>query len=375
MSASTGAAYSIYLNDSQGQRLAVVDRWERLEYALVTNDRSSLVLELSPDVTIPSSAVPDGQIEVWRKLPTGREYLDGDKIWYIQTITYRRDGSGRVSITLEAEAPLWLLGEPGRFVDAASGSGEAQKTGSADDICKAIVREQAGSDAAAARQVPGLSVAASVSQGPSMTKAFAWKPVLQTLQEVARAATEAGTYLAFDVVSNTGGGIEFQTFINARGVDRRFPGGITPLLLGSEFGNLAETELRIEYGEEITSAKAGGQGDGAGRLTASYTDSARVAVSPLRYREVFKDATTYSSTTGLSSEAQSVVRAGRPRLILSGKIQQTQDTQYGIDWGWGDYVTIQEFGFILDARVDAVSVKVTGDGEQIDAVVRTEQYL
>ena len=74
-------------------------------------------------------------------------------------------------------------------------------------------------------------------------------------------------------------------------------------------------------------------------------------------------------------QPESAVRAGRPRLVFSGKIQQTRGSQLGVDWDWGDYVTAQEFGYILDARVDALTVRATPRSEEIDAVIRTEQYL
>lgn len=374
MTGATGASYSLYLSTATGQRIAVLDRWEELSYALVVNDRSSMTLTLSPGVAIPDSAVPDGIIEVWRRPAGGREYLVGDKVWFIQKQTISRDGAGLIRVTLEAEAPLWLLGEPGRFVDDYAGTSGAQKTGAADNVMKAIVREQAGSGAGA-RAYAGLSVAGDVGQAPSITKSFAWKPVLQVLQELAQASAEQGVYLAFDIVSVSGGGLEFQTYVGARGVDRRFPGGVSPLLLGSEFGNLAETTLAIDYRDEVTVCGTGGQGDGSGRLLGSYVNTARTAVSPYRWREVFKDATSYTTTAGLNAEAESAVRAGRPRLVFSGKIQQTRGSLLGVDWDWGDYVTAQEFGYILDARVDALTVRVTPQSEQIDAVIRTEQYL
>lgn len=375
MSAATGATYSLYLASSTGERLAVLDRWEELQYALVVNDRSSLTLTLSPGVALPPSALPDGQIEVWRRVPGGREYLVGDKVWLIQgqELTLGRDGLVRVA--LEAEAPLWLLGEPGRYVNAYAGTSGARKTAAADNMMKAIVRENAGASALPQRQYAGLGVQGDTGQAPSLTKAFAWKPVLQVLQEIAQSSAEAGTYLAFDIVAVSTGGLEFQTFVGARGVDRRFPGGVAPLLLGSAYGNLAEVTLRIDYRDEVTSAAAGGQGDGSGRLIEFYLDSARAAVSPYRRREVFKDATSYTTTAGLSAEAQAVVRAGRPRLILAGKIQQTRGALLGADWDWGDYVTVQEFGYQLDARIDALTARVTPRGEQIDAVVRAETYL
>lgn len=371
----TSATYSIYLNNPFGQRLAILDRWASLEYSLVVNDVGALTLTLSPGVPLPAACVPDGIIEVWRRLPGGREYLEADRIWFIQAPSYSRGGDGLVSVTLECVGPLWLLDEPGRFVDAAAGTSGATKTDYADDMIKDVVRENAGSSASAARQVPGLSVAADTGQAPSISKAFAWKPVLQVLREIAAASAQAGTYLAFDLVSVGGAALELQTFVGSRGVDRRAPSSVAPLILGSEFGNLAETVLRTDYAGEITYCKAGGQGDGSARLTATAQDAARTAMTPYRYRETFKDATSYSSATGLSDEAAATVRAGRPRVVLSGKVQSTAGCEYGIHWGWGDYVTVQEFGAILDARIDAVSVKITGDTEDVNAVVRAETYL
>lgn len=374
MSAATGSQYSIYLSSNTGERLAVIDRWEELQYALVVNDRSSLTLTLSPGVALPPGTIPDGQIEVWRRPPGGREYLVGDKVWLVQSqeLTLGRDGLVRVA--LEAEAPIWLLGEPGRFVDAFAGTSGAQKTAAADNMIKAVVRENAGSGAGA-RAYAGLGVQGDTGQAPSLTKAFAWKPVLQVCQEIAASSAEAGTYLAFDIVALSTGGLELQTFVGARGVDRRFPGGVAPLLLGSAYGNLAEARLRIDYRDEVTYAKAGGQGDGAGRLVGEHTDSARAAVSPYRRREVFRDATSYTTTAGLSAEAQAVVRAGRPRLVLTGAIQQTRGALLGVDWDWGDYVTVQEFGYQLDARIDALTARVTPRGEDVRAVIRAETYL
>jgi hypothetical protein len=48
------------------------------------------------------------------------------------------------------------------------------------------------------------------------------------------------------------------------------------------------------------------------------------------------------------------------------------DSRYGVDWAWGDYVTAQAFGQLIDCRIDAVSVSVKpGAGyERIDAWLR-----
>jgi len=379
MTTATGANYSIYLRTSTGQLLAVIDRWTELEYSLVVNDVGALRLTLPTGERVPGTALPDGQLEVWRRPPGRQEYRDADQVWFIQAVTQTRARNGERSTVIEAVSGLWLLQEPGRFIDAYAESSGALKTGAADDVIKALVRENATSAAlslgvaAPTRAYPGLIVAANAGQAPSITRACAWDGVLSTIQSIAKTSTEAGTYLAFDLTADASG-LTFATYIQQRGTDRRFPGGVAPVIFGSDYGNLAETSLRLDYRDEVNWVRAGGQGDGVGRLTGTDEDTTRSTVSPYRRREAFRDATRYTTTTGLTNEAQAEVRAGRPRVVFSGKIQTTPDTQYGVHWQWGDYVTVQEFGYQIDARIDAVVVRVSPDREEITAVIRAEQY-
>ena len=71
-----------------------------------------------------------------------------------------------------------------------------------------------------------------------------------------------------------------------------------------------------------------------------------------------------------------MLRAGRPFISIDARLLSTQNSLYGRDWGWGDYLSLQSgFGFTIDSRVDAIQVSVTRDREQIDAVLRGEQFL
>lgn len=370
------AGYSVYLSTPTGVRLADASSFLKLEYARTVNSVGALTLTLPGGFNVQNIIAPDGRIEVWRRLPSGREYLDTDTVWFIQSVTYDIDDEGTRTIVISADSGLFLLKDPGRIVNDYAGSAASTKTDQADDMLKAIVREQAGASASAARTLSAyLSVAADTGSAPSISKAFAWRPVLTVLQEIAQASFEAGTYLAFDIVSPTPDSLEFQTFVGQRGVDHRFPGGVNPVLLGPDMGNMGATSLTKDWRDEATYAKAGGSGEDSGRLVATYLDSARAAASPFRYRETFVQATNTDGAAALEDEAASAVRAGRPRVVLQGKIASTPDTQYGVNWSWGDFVTIQAFGQQLDARVDAIKVSVTPDSEDIEAIVRSETYL
>lgn len=373
----TAQGYSVRLSSSTGEPLDynLGRRALALTYARTVNDVGSLTLTLPGSYRLPISALPDGRLEVWRRLPNGREYLDTDTVWLIQAAEYREAENGLRTLQVEADTPLSLLREPGRFVDAYAGTSGANKTAAADDLLKAIVREQLGASAAAARQIPNFTVQADTSQAPSVSKAFAWRAVLDVLRDVAAAAAEAGTYLAFDMVSPTPDVLEFQTFIGARGEDRRFPAGLSPVVLSPERRTMVQASLRYDFRDEVTYAKAGGSGEGSARLTGEAVDAARAAVSPYRRRERFVNASNTDGQTALDDEAASIVRDGRPRVVVSGRIAQTRDLQYGVHWKWGDYVTIQAFGRQVDARIDAITVQVSTRATQVDAVLRGETYV
>lgn len=369
--------YSLRLSSSMGDPIDfnLARRALSLSYGRTVNDVGSLSLTLPGNYPFPIAALPDGKLEVWRRLPNGREYLDTDTIWMVQAIEYREDERGDRTLVVEADTPLCLLREPGRFVDAFAESSGASKTGAADDVIKAIVREQLGASASAARQIPGFSVAADTSQAPSVSKSFAWRAVLDVLQDIAAYSAENGVYLAFDIVSPAPDTLQFQTFTTARGTDNRFPSGLAPVILSPERRNLVQPSLRYDFRDETTYAKAGGSGEGSARLTGEAIDTARAGASPYRRRERFVNASNTDGATALGDEAAGAVRAGRPRVIISGKIAETAGFQYGVHWRWGDYVTIQAFGRQVDARIDAITVEVSPGGETISAVVRGEQYV
>lgn len=371
---SRSADYSVYFSDQYGNRLADASNFTSLEYARTVNSVGALTLTLPGDYPLYPIIVPDGRIEVWRRVAGGREYLDTDTVWLIKALEQRLAEDGTRSIVVEAKSLLCLIDEPGRFVDAAAGSAAASKEQAADDMIKVIVREQAGAGASVGRQYPGLQTQGLTASATPTIKAFAWRTVLTVCQELAQETTEGGTYLAFDMVSLTPQSIQFQTFVGQRGIDRRFPSSPAPLIVGPDFGNVGAAVLRIDYADEITYAKAAGSGEGSARLTNTYQDTERTARSPFGRREVFVSANGYLTLAGLEQEATARVRAGRPALTFSGQLLSTPDTQYGIHWGWGDYLTVQAFGQQFDCRVDAITVSVSGDEERIQAVLRGETY-
>lgn len=367
--------YSCYLDDRFGNRIADASNFLLLEYSRVVNAVSTLKLTLPGNFNTDFILNPDGRIEVWRKLDSGREYLDTNTIWIIKKVTQKIDASGLQSVVIEADTPLCLLREPGRFVfQFANEPQSLYAAAPADDQIKQVARENIGTSASGTRNISAyISIDPNLSLGANVAKSFAWRECLKVMQEFADASTTAGTYVAFDIVADSAQSLTFRTFTQQRGIDHRFPNGINPVLISPELGNLGEVLFSQDYRDEITYATAGGKGEGAARIIASVQDTARQGLSPFGLREYFKDATQYDTSTGLAAEANAVLRSGRVKTIFQGRLIDMPDSRYGVDWAWGDYVTAQAFGQLIDCRIDAVSVSVKpGTGyERIDAWLRS----
>lgn len=372
-----GAQYACYLCDPFGVRLGDASNFISLKYARAVNDVSSMTLVLPGSFNTQLIRAPDGRIEIWRKLPdSAREILETETTWLIKKVTQNHDGSGGKTLIIEADSPLCLLREPGRFANYTTAAAAATLTDPFDDMCKSFVNSNIGAGVSSARSLAGadlsalVSIAPDFSLAPSNTKQVAWRECLKVLQEIVTASAQQNTYLAFDIMAPTPGTLEFRTYIGQRSADHRFPGGINPVIISPDFGNMGECSLSTDWRGEITYALAAGRGEGASRMTASAQDTARSGASPFGYREKFVNATAYDTTTGLTAEAQAVVRQGRPRTIFKGRILDVPGSRYGVHWAWGDFVTVQAFGQSFDARIEAIEVTVAKGRESINAWVR-----
>ena len=373
MYTASGATYSVYLCDPYGVRLADASAFVSLKYTRVVNNSSTAILILPSDFDTSLIRIPDGRMEIWRKVPgSSREVLDTETTWLIKKLRYDQDDHGKVAIRVEADTPLCILRDPGKFVDI-SALADPTFSDPLDDAMKNLVLQNAGSFATAARDLTTyLTVAPYLSRAPTVTKTFPWRDVLKTLQELGAASAQEGTYLAFDIVAPTPDTLQFRTYTGQRGVDHRFPSGINPVLIGPAFGNVGACYLELDYRNEVTYALAGGKGELTARLTGSAQDTTRIGASPFGRREHFVNAASYDTTTGLAGEAEAAVRAGRPRSIFQGKLIDTPDTRYGVHWGWGDFVTVQAFGQSFDCRIEAITVTVERGKETIDVTLRND---
>lgn len=363
--------YELYLDDPFGTRLAVLAPL-RLSYTLATNDVGALTVEL-PASFDPNLVGRDSRIEVWRSIDGAPAYLEGEQHWLVRRREVTVGAERRTILTAYAAADLLRR----RIIAYDAGTNYTKKTNTADNVIKAFVRENLAHLVDASRDYTTsinlydrLVVQSDTSLGVSVSVAAARDKLLDTLQKIAQASAQSGTYIAFDIVW-TGAQFEFRTYAGQRGVDHRFPGGLNPIILSVESGTLFEAQMADDWTEEVTVAIAGGSGEESARAIGSAADSARRDASPFNAIEIFTQNTETGDTVVLSNLAAAAVRAGRPRTVLTGRVQDSPGARYGREWGWGDYVTIQVEENNRDARVETVSVSIDESGkEDIDAQVR-----
>lgn len=359
------AQYSVWLRNPTGTRFKLVDSQAdiiRLEYVRVLNSPGVLSARLKSTFDL-SQIQEDSQLEVIRRLPSG-EQLDTNAIWFIrnwaETLTEKREQFVEISL---AKSAMMLLDT--RIIAYASGTAQASKTDQADDMIKAIVRENLGSSAIAARQISYLSVAADQGLGPNITKSFAWDNVLDICKEIASDAAQQGTNVYFDIDGQAGStSLTFNTYINQRGVNR----GQTSnqrLILSNQNGTL--TDIRREYlsGDENNYCYVGGQDTGSNRNIVEVSDSTRTGISPFNRREIFYNGSQTNDDNTLTSLGYSTLRQNKPRQKFTAKIVDTPAIRYGRDYNFGDRVIVQHNNFVADAIINEVRVLLERQKETI----------
>lgn len=363
--------YTIWVATPEGERTGIADDFIRLSYTLTQNVPGSLTL------TIPASsnAVLAGITRLDTRLYAMRDAgIAGETCWFVRSARYFTDGEGRRFYEVSAASALELLAR--RVVPYANEESQATKTTYADNMMKAVVRENLGSSAAAPRQISGFAVQSDHSLGPILTQSFQYTNVLRVCQDIADAtkdSTTATEWTYFDIVADNWlmGTLEFRTFVGQRGTNHGLSSD-SPVLFSDRAGTLAEAEREYDHHDEITYVYAQVPGDVSGTFGAEGSDATRLNTSSLNRREVFVEGSAGYNPGGLVAPA---LAEGRPRLRFRAKLQDLPGVRYGQHWGMGDIVAVTFGGITNDYRVDSVTVTVEGGRETIAAQLEADVPL
>lgn len=379
-----GATYSFYLlpPTGSGYRRNITALVQRFQATRVAGARGPCTLALAPGLD-PALFVRDVRLVVRRELSGQPSRLLFNTTWLLRAPEEAFENRA-YQHTVEGY-DLNDLAYTRRILYK-SGTSQAKKTAALDDMIKAVARENMGSSATDADRslASYLSIQGDLAQAPSQSKSFAWRWQHEVFQELCQAAAQddtTPTYLTWDIVAASEITAELQTFTGQRGRDQRATGGRqSGLRFSPERGNIARARYRLDYRDEVTAVTAGGQGKGSRRATVEKENATRSGGSPFGRREDFVDARQADTTAELNAEARARLREGRPLELFEATLQETPGCIFGVDFDFGDFVTVDFRKRTFDVRLDPMGISIqrqndAGWSDQLDIVARVEREL
>ena len=362
--------HALVLCDPFGIQYADIRIFANLDVTRKEGDYGEMVLDLFPDFNF-KWLKRDWRIEDWRN---GK--LFGESSFIVRHIKDTTDSNGVRIFRVWAYDSVSLLKR--HSIPYNNGTTYTEKQGPADDVLKAIVRENFGSLALdTARDISSvLSVEIDKGLAPQVTKFdFAYRNVLALLQEICNDSRGLGTYLTFDLVWVNGTQWEFRTYINQRGIDHSSDSA-QPVIITEGARNLAQPEYDEDGTDEANYVYSLGQSAGNARARGTAYDNARIGISPYGRIEGTVDASNTADATALTAEANSYLQLHRVKQTFNGKLQDSDGAIFGVDYDFGDLVTVQSQRFSFDCHVDAVHAVVNRDNqEQLDVFAKSENYV
>ena len=431
------ATHTLYIGDTQGRHLRLIDDVLKATYSLVLNQPGVLVF-----------TVPQEPTQVFIRYNARIDmFRDGVRVggtaWYVRKWVLSTDEQGRKLLEVTAYSAVVLLSS--RIIGYKASSQEAMKVGDADDILIEIINENFGNPsypvtgdivtgspliynmssvarcAAGYRIEPAplhlpvlpagckidyvdtptqimlranatatavgfpfvirpnqtwrdvitsgyLAVGTSLGSCPTISKGVAYRSVLRACQEIADASTAGGVPLFFDITINTNGVPEFNVYPFHRGAYRVHPYGVP---VSEDIGNLATPKLTYDYTESASVIYTAGQGTEEARDLISVEDDLFVASSIWGRNEVLVDARNNANANTMFDEALQSLRERRRKVSLSGRILDIPGSRYGVDWEWGDILTVSYLQYSVDCFVRSVQVSLQEEEEIIDSTIES----
>ena len=373
-----GASHEIRINTDLSQRVAVLgdQQWSSFRAMRVDKNVGLLELVLPFGAVNPNILRRDYIISVLRSIDGGTPTLLHDQNYLIRRVQQSSTNRERL---IRIEAVDWNDLLRRRIIAYYAGSAQTGKTDQADDLMKALVRENLGAsasdysgDTARALAASRFTVEPDLSLGPSLTKGCAWREtLLDVLRDIADASLTAGTWLGFDVVGSIGAPPEFRTYIGQRGTNRRDK----MVALSEETGSLANPVLTTDWMEEKTAVYAGGRGEEDDRIIQTALDTERIGQSYWGRNEAFVYSQADTAAPALA-DARAKLSGSRPRLTFAAEFVDGAGVRYGRDIGFGDQVYASAFDRTFSCRVNAVDLEVANSGEeQVSIQMRSERIL
>jgi hypothetical protein len=386
------AKYEIFVCDSYGNILApfnIVDFNLFLEMSITrgVGEIGACYIRLSGGAN--STAVltfmsrfgllrKDAILVIYRTIGNQRSLLL-DTVFFIRSVEQFREATGSFVIKITAYDTNYLLSSRLTTAQKNNKPETTYKSETLSQTMYELVRDNIGSQSGIrqmtnfteSRELPtyGYTIEKySTSDGMS----FYYMNLLDALQQLNQLSTTPIEVndpiypVYFDVVAIDANSFVFQQFAQQRGVDRRFSSGTNrTALISDTMGQMTEVSFVADWQNEKTAAYSVFQNitGNAPVAPVRVQDIRRVANTPFSVREVVYNSSVKDVTASGNSFLKEPVNY--PTFTAYAKLQDSPGFLYGIDWGYGDYITINIFGTFVDVRINAISFELTNKSETI----------
>lgn len=354
--------YNVWILNTSGTRVALVDDYKRLSYSLRTSRPGRFELELHRDSVHQQYLLKNYQIEIVRNGVS----VQGGRIGR-RAPNYGPDG--KASEYMVASGASWLSMLGWRVIIPPAGSTHMADNDSIDDVMKYFVRQNCltGTVVDPDRAITGLTVQADAGAHPTTANL---RGRYQNLLDQLIAWSD--TYgVDFDLV-RTATGWDFRTYYPRLGTDRtEGNGAVVPVIFSINRGNVSEFEWWEDALEVQNFLYVGGQGEGTEREIVTRQDTNSIA--DWDRRENFVDARDLQYTSDLNLRGDEKLAAhGTEARGLKFRAIPVDNAVWGTDWFLGDKVTVYdpEWSITESAKIVEIDVEVTReDGETVVPII------
>lgn len=360
------AQYELWYTDPLGNRISYIPNSSGFSYVKVLGDVGVAQFSTPLRGLDHEANIPDRRIMIYRQAYGVAQVLE--VVAFLDKFTYATSQDGLGQFGAGASDPNVLLKR--RIVAYPSGDSKATTD---ETSTSRSMRVQVANNLLFATDADrniidyGVSNIAPVTAGPAVKKQFAWKNLLELLQDLQAFSKQGGAEIFFAIVPTSETDMQFRVYPNQPGADRTLATGKTPVVFSLQRGNLLSPTLTYDYSNEANYIYAGGKGQEDQRNIQEASDDVSIGRSPFARKEKFVSAISGvkdNSDAEVLAKAKDALEKNRARVTFSGTIISTARTEYGRDWFHGDKVSVDYAGFQFDTIIRAVAVSVDGDGRE-----------
>jgi len=362
------ANYEFWYCDESGNRLEYISLVGGVEFVHVQGDVGAAIFDFPILNLIHEEIRPERRIHIYRQ-PIGGA-LTLEFVCFLNIWTFYNQFDGREALTLQGDDQNNLLTR--RVVAYHTESAEAKKSEAADDMMYNIVDENMGSSAGdyagsnTNRDMTGnnFSIKTSPGNGPTVNQSIAWRPVLETLQDIQAITKSQSNEVFFGCRPISDTKIEFEVKTGQWGNDRTQSTGTDPIIFSMENGNLVQPSLTHDYSNVENYVYGKGEGRQSDTEISEKSNASRIGLSAWGRKEKLSNATL--SYDVADETADDDLARGRPKITLQGDLLSTPQAPYGglIGWKLGDRVTINYANRQFDSVIRSVRIKLDADGRE-----------